>query len=118
MATDSGLTEGSGLADESGFADESGLANDSGVADDLDCAADSGAAKGSVVPYFACRSFNHRCARVIAGGSGVASVTCGIFPSPTGERGKDLEDGTFDQRLGGGHRTPVQQDRGHVEDDR
>src|SRR5665647_1273093 len=120
----SGFAEGSDLADLSGLAEgsdlsgESGLADEFSVADDLDCAADSGAAKGSGVPYFACRSILRLCARVIANGSGVASVTCGILPSPAGKRGKHLEDGPFGQWLGGGHRTPVEQDRRHVKDDR
>src|SRR5665811_2421396 len=54
--------------------------------------------------------------RVSGGGSGEASVTSGILPSTAGERRQHLEGGARRQLLRLGHRTPVQQDRGHRQD--
>src|ERR1035437_5198939 len=54
--------------------------------------------------------------RVSGGGSGGASVTSDILPSPASERRKHLKGGAPRQRLSRSHRAPVQQDRGYRQD--
>jgi hypothetical protein len=59
-------------------------------------------------------------ARFSAEGSGLASVTCGILPSPAGERWQHFKGDPLRRRprqgLGSSHRAPVHQDRGHLQD--